>query len=317
MHRDLDEARVVCLMPSADRRIYRRVWWTLLQAEAFSALDQGRPSMIRLEDFDQAFLSEADFLEHEDTGPATTQKEFLQVNTQLALLALEVLQCHAPRAKKGKSSPSDILGPRLASIGLSLPAVHDFWACQLRINYNMILLTLYRKVPGAGVAQLEVEDAVVICSEAASDILTTFEAMAAQNTVRQCQFPSVSALMSATIQFSLDFQCALARGSFVRALGIHNQLQRLMGPAKQLSQHWPNAEPVARLCQRYCEECGTSLKHGIKPATTITANQPYLDVETSWQDIFAGFDTQGFDQYLQPSDWMNTSAPLEQVSSTS
>jgi transcriptional regulatory protein AMDR len=312
MHRDLDVANVDCQMPIQDRRIYRRVWWTLVQAEAFSALDHGRPSMIRHEDFDQPFLSDPDFVEDE-TVSRKTQKDFCHVNVQLALLALEVLQSHAPRARREDSTVNKkALGARLATIGFSIPAAHNFWSCQLRINYNMILLVLYRKTPGMVRVQQDAEDGALMCSEAASDVLTTFEAMGAQHTVRQCQSSSVSALMAATIQFSQDCRSAIERGSYVRALGIHNQIQRLLGPAKQLSEHWPNAAPVARLCQRYCEEFGSLLKHGIRASSTMPIEQPHQDFETNWQDIFADFDAHGFDQYLQPSEWMNASVPLQQ-----
>jgi transcriptional regulatory protein AMDR len=62
MHRDLTSGST-SVMPKETRRMFRRLWWTVFQAEVMSSLDHGRPLMINPNDVDQPPLTEDDFIE--------------------------------------------------------------------------------------------------------------------------------------------------------------------------------------------------------------------------------------------------------------
>ncbi|KAK4500482.1 hypothetical protein PRZ48_008671 [Zasmidium cellare] len=141
MHRDLSDASA-SRMPAADRRLYRHLWWTTLRFEVYTALEYGRPSMIRAEDFDQPALEPGDFLCGDGSNETLACPEFCILDARLCILALDIIRLAAP----GTISLADeaaAIDQQLVLLAAELPSTLDFWSCQLRITHNMLIIMLH------------------------------------------------------------------------------------------------------------------------------------------------------------------------------
>jgi transcriptional regulatory protein AMDR len=281
-------------------RIYKRVWWSLLHAEVFSALEFGRPCMIRADDFDVRGLEDGDFQNMNDSEDNIANRHFCYVMSDLCLVALDILDLHAPRSKTPLINNSTI-DHRLAAVALRIPSSHDFWSCQLRINYNLVVLILHRTDNDM--------DAASLCSESASNVLTTFETMVVQGTIRQCYLTSSTALMAAAIQFSREVKSAIVKGSIMKAVSTHSQLERLQAPAKALSEYWPNVDAVCRLCKSLSARAEGLIKGWhIQNSPSLQNAEFPADMDVVWQDIMADFRGSNFGLGLEVEEWMNISS---------
>lgn len=294
MHRDLSN-RSRSIMPAPDRRTYRKIWWAVLQAETYTALEYGRPSMIKSEDFDQPPLDDEDFYNINGTADILVRKDFCVLNAELCQIALDVLSLNAPRARLVDAR----IDARLADLATRMPHTHDFWSCQLRISHSLVTLISHRRGRNA--------DSALLSREAASTILTTFETVMVQGSIRKCSVHCTTALLAAATQFSQDAKSATESGSVMRAVAAHAQLERALRPMEALSAYWPHAEALHKLCVSLCGRCSERIKSSNvqQPvdAVGIDANG-YVDIPL--QDIMAGYQLPELGQMFVAEDWMNT-----------
>lgn len=265
-------------LPAVDSgvfRIYGKVWWMLLHTEVFLALDLGRPCMIRLEDFDIAELEEQHFKNLDGSEDYLVNRTFCTIAADLALLALEVSKLSAPRSGRGAEQRAVVVN-RLAALSVRLPPLHDFWSCQLRVNYNLLVLILHRTS--------EAVDAVRLCSTAASNILTTFETMVAQKTIRLAQMSSTTAVMAAAIQFDRDVNSSQGDSDLMRAVLAHSQLERLLVVSDRLSQVWPSVKAIRRLCMTFSSRAQTQIRQQQHQKSPQEADVGQSDI--IWEDFF-------------------------------
>lgn len=286
---------------SRTHRVFKKVWWALVYAEVFLALEFGRPCMIRRQDFDLGSLEEDDFKNMDDSEDALVDREFCRATSEVCLVALDILDLHAPRSVT-KDDPGGIarIDQQLAALALRMPFAHDFWSCQFRLNYNLVVLILHRTEKPA--------EAGSLCSEAASNILTTFETMAIHGTIRRCHHSASTAMCAAAIQFSREVRSAIARASGMKAISAHAQLERIARPAKILAEYCVEAEAIYWLCMRLSARAETLIKDYQTP-TSVPPATPEMSVTTDlgWQAIFAEY--QPLYPAAQPSGtdfWFNT-----------
>lgn len=57
-------------MPAVDKRIWKRIWWSLFLRDRWAAVALGRPVLINLEDSDVPMITEDDFIEDEPGSPS-------------------------------------------------------------------------------------------------------------------------------------------------------------------------------------------------------------------------------------------------------
>lgn len=148
MHRDLSPRMRACMMPMGERRIYRRVWWTLFQTEIFTALEHGRPSMIQLEEVDQPPLEPDDFREENGVLNEKLNFNYCSGNIELCYIILEILRLNRPRLMSVQADAHTAvasLDSRLVNWILKNPAGDDFSSLQLHLHYNTVLIHLHRK----------------------------------------------------------------------------------------------------------------------------------------------------------------------------
>ncbi|OKL57150.1 hypothetical protein UA08_07632 [Talaromyces atroroseus] len=278
-------------------RKYKKIWWMLLYSEVMLALEYGRPCMIRAEDFDVGPLEEdEDFKNMDDSEDTLVNRNFCFVLADISLVALDVVSLRAPRGKH----PTDLnVERRLGQVAMRIPASHDVWSCQLRLVYNLVVLVVYRTSSEGVAARL--------CSEAASNILTTFEAMVAQGTLRLCHpQSSITALMGAAIQFAREVRAAVVKGAIVTAISTQGQLERLLVPADALSPYFANIEAVCRLCKSLNERAGMLIREcQAQNSTSLSTSQLPVKASIDWEDIMTNYRMSNVGSGLEIDDWLN------------
>jgi transcriptional regulatory protein AMDR len=150
MHRD---SRPSTLVPQ-DRRIWRRLWWILVQFDVLVTLSYGRPQAINLDDADVPPLTLQDF----DGLDGNVDAEFVIHYAELCAIISQVLrERFGLRASlAAKTAASKRADSKLASWMSNLPSSlrpgspHgnvSIWAALLHINLNNFLILLHRPPP--------------------------------------------------------------------------------------------------------------------------------------------------------------------------
>ncbi|KAK4941557.1 hypothetical protein LTR10_018576 [Elasticomyces elasticus] len=261
MHRNLS-ADALSLMPVDDRRIYRRIWWTVFQIEVLASLHHGRPSMIDLDEIDQPPLSEDDLIEQNGIRNAKIDLDFCVQNSNLCIIILSVMKLSSPGAvQRYRSAPDQFtiaqanLDQRLVSWYLRLPA-HltntsnpTFWALQLQIHYNLALLKLHRlsRTLFPTLKGIQETNSSTTCHRAASSISKIFDGIVSIDRLNSCWFTGLTALLAITIQVSHEARTAARDGVAVLAIQAQNELERILPVISALSHYWSSAEAILRL----------------------------------------------------------------------
>lgn len=325
------------MMPIIDRRIYRRVWWTLFQTEIFTALEYGRPSMIHLDELDQAPLDLDDFKEENGVVNEKLRFDYCSRNIELCYMILDILRLNRPGIARQRDLSPDLvsLDSRMTSWILANPATDDFGSLQLHMHYQTVLIHLHRKfMTNASAAQQH--QSTELCNRGASVIIAVFETMLTNQTLAQCYFTSVIGLTATAIHISRRIRLAIEQGSTLLALNTQNQLERLLRPAKELSQYWPNAEAVLKLFQSLSERLRAriveQLGSGTQSGSSNQAQAPGEETRPEQQPVQARYGSANADAnsmmygidwpdillypVMQPQyfggdeDWMNVSPEL-------
>jgi transcriptional regulatory protein AMDR len=261
MHRNLSPCVEACMMPIAERRIYRRVWWTLFQTEIFTALEHGRPSMISLDEIDQPPLERDDFIEENGLLNSKLNFAYCQGNIELSYITLELLRLNSPGVVACQGDldlhhTRTSLDSRLINWVLKNPAGDDLQSLQLQMHYQTVLLLLHRGFNRMGTtrnsSQLQHQkqsQSSDICNRAVHALIAIFETMLSKGFLAQCPFTAIIAVTAAAAHLSLEIRIATETGATLLALNTQNHLRRLFRPISELSQHWPHAEAVLVLFQ--------------------------------------------------------------------
>lgn len=315
LHRDLSPL-AISRLPQWERRMYRRIWWTMFQAEVFSSLEHGRPCMFSLSETDQPQLDRSDFAEGDDGHiNDSVRLEYCSKNIGLCFIILQILNLNSPSAANPDPSAVSSIEATLASFALDLPSTTDFWSCQLRMHYNMALLHLHRNTPSVeGHAAADATGAPAtapapdakaqeICSDASQAILASMETICNRRWVGQCYFTGVSAIMAAAIQITVDARSALTQGSALLALCAQDRLVRLLDCARELERYWPSAGAIHGLFAQLSDELKVLAKnlqsssHGMDP-------QGASDLGWVWDRAFDSFNF-AIPTDFNADEWMN------------
>lgn len=255
-------------MPITDRRIWRRIWWTLFQTEALSALEHGRPPMIRAEDYDQPPLSLEDFTEANGVINCKVDFQYCVRNIELCEVAFRIMRLNAPRAMIQPSSQGDTvssLQSRLISWSLEESCPTPFGSLYLRLHYDTIVLHLFRTNTDQPFSPTSIDSSASfegsqISNSAAKSIASTLEYIHSNRHMAQCSFTAIIALTAAAIQASRDTQRAIDSGNTMLALSEHHLLHRVCAVAKHLSEFWPSAEGIRKVFQSLSDDFSTLMR---------------------------------------------------------
>ncbi|KAK6367424.1 hypothetical protein LTS17_010350 [Exophiala oligosperma] len=300
-------------------RKYKKIWWILLYSEVMLALEYGRPSLIRADDFDVGILEDDDFKNMDDSEDLAVKGRFCSILGDISIVVLDMLSLRGPRGRPTHDSLSTTaaIERQLAAVAMRIAPTHDAWSCQLRIIYNLVALIFYRNNSDGD------EGAAKLCSEAASNILTTFEAMVVHGTIRQCHLSTTTALTAAAIQFAREARSATAAGSIIKAVSAHGQLERLLGPAEALSQYFSHIKAVCKLCKSLSARAELLIKESQEPNSRLLSTDSQFPPDTSidWESIMTNYrmpNNLGFngldlgdegEEWLHDFSWANVDDP--------
>ncbi|KAL3957043.1 hypothetical protein ACCO45_007621 [Purpureocillium lilacinum] len=256
-------------MPIEDRRHWRRVWWTLFQVDALSALEHGRPPMIRIEDFDQAPLAADDFIESNGVLNRKLNLDYCARNIDLCYIVLDIVGLSAPRVSQQANlvAQASSLNARLVSWMLDFPPsanTDTFADLNLRLHYHTAVLHLYRLMSDDGPCPERIRhDYLSIVSGSTTAIISTFETVRAKNMVGHCHFTALVALTAAAIHTSKEIQRQLGDACVLAALNDMHLLNRACLAAEHLSEYWPNAEGIRKVFRSLLDRF-TTIIHNIQ-----------------------------------------------------
>lgn len=262
MHRDL-ATDLPILMPKEDRRIYRRIWWTLFQVEVLSSLHHGRPSMIDLDEVDQSPLRTDDFIEVNGQLNENIDIDYCIQNIGLCSIIVSIIKLSSPGAVRRYSAAPELfqvsqesVDHRLVSWYLSLPTAltepidnsrpRAFWALQLQLHYNLALLHLHR-LPGElfpRADSIQEHNSQGTCQTAATAISKLFDDILAARVISRCWFTALTSLLATAIQFGHEARIAAQTRAAVLAVQAQTRLQRLLPVISTVAAFWPSAEAI-------------------------------------------------------------------------
>lgn len=150
MHRDTGPSTLV----GTDKRLWRRLWWILVQFDVTVSLSYGRPQAINLDDCDVPPLRPSDF----DVPRESIDVDFVIHQTDLCSIISGVirerfgLKVPAPRKREALRLADRLLAEWMGNLprrlkGLPGDTSRSPWAIMLHVNYNNFLILLHRPSP--------------------------------------------------------------------------------------------------------------------------------------------------------------------------
>lgn len=296
-------------LPVLDRIINKRLWWSIFVAEAFSALETGRPSSIQLQDFDQDMLQDDDFIDEQEihrsqSSRGSSSHRSLQIRhhvcmVELAMIILSVLELNSPasRRKPDIASINSTLAVWALRSNCALGAQgDDFYTNHLRIHYNIVIMHLNRKIGVNATA-----DGRDVCSMASEAILSSLERIVKAGEIRRCHFSTVGAVTAAGIQMVQDLRAAVVSQSFISALSVSERLTQLIAHGDLLAEYWPNASAVTSVFSQLRNEYELHISAGLNQAQLGD-----VDIESpDWNSLFASMDVPAYAS-LADHEWLGS-----------
>lgn len=300
LHRDL--INPATQMPLHERRLYRRVWWTLVQVEILVSLHHGRPSTFDPDDCDQPPLTHDDFFDADGLLNHNLNVDFCIQNSNLCEIILSVIKLSSPGSVRRYRSSGyfltadrAVLDAKLAEWYLQLPLslvapsrpLGDFWTLQLQLHYNLALLHLHRLPDTLGSSVWDIyalqKDSTSLCHAAIVSMIKIFDEIILIDSAERCWFTSLTCLTSVAIQTSHETRYACNTGAILLALQGQVRLDGLLPVMLAISEYWPTAEAFYNLFRdqtRILKEKLKASRANITMPTSREASMPaaYEDV---------------------------------------
>lgn len=214
MHRSVEQSQ----LNRSDKRLWKRIWWTLFTRDRSVAVALGRPVHINLDDSDVEMLTEDDFIEDEvdrvsEYPPDPVHVQFfLQYVKLCEIMGLVLSQQYSVASKGRMRNAIDLTHSDMAladwlqncpkMVYWEVPR-HHFWSALLHSNYYTTLCLLHRAhMPPAGSSGFPDESPYPsrnIAFQAAAMITSIVENLSAHGELRYCPAFIVYSLFSALI----------------------------------------------------------------------------------------------------------------------
>ncbi|CAG8005877.1 unnamed protein product [Penicillium salamii] len=217
MHRSVEMSQ----LNKPDKRLWKRIWWTLFTRDRSVAVALGRPIGINTDDSDVEMVTEDDFIEDELDTPAEYPADpvhvqfFLQYVKLCEIMGLVLSQQYSVASKSRRMNAMDLTHSDMALADWlqNCPkevcwqrSRHHFWAALLHSNYYTTLCLLHRAhMPPASSApnNYRVEEMAypsrTIAFQAAGMITSIVENLQAHGEIRYTPAFIVYSLFSALI----------------------------------------------------------------------------------------------------------------------
>lgn len=252
MHRSVEGSQ----LSDADKRLWKRIWWTLFTRDRSVAVALGRPCNINLEDCDVEMLTEEDFVEEEPdnaTGFAVDPIHvhfFLQYVKLCEIMGLVLSQQYSVASRGRRQNAIDLTHSDMAladwlqncpkMVYWEMPR-HHFWSALLHSNYYTTLCLLHRAhmPPNTSSHQPKFPDessypSRTIAFQAAGMITSIIENLSAHDELRFCPAFVVYSLFSALIMHVYQMRSPVP--SIQRV--THDRIRTCMNALKEVSKVW-------------------------------------------------------------------------------
>ncbi|KAI9844835.1 MAG: Transcriptional activator of fatty acid utilization [Sclerophora amabilis] len=268
MHRSVEGSQ----LSKADKRLWKRIWWTLFTRDRSVAVALGRPVSINTDDADVGMVSEDDFNEDEESGPSEYPADILHVQFFLQyvklceIMGLVLSQQYSVASKSRRTNAIDLTHSDMALADWlqNCPqevhwekSKHHFWAALLHSNYYTTLCLLHRahmppatsqpRPPLNGPADEANYPSKNIAFQAAFMITSIVDTLSKHGELRFCpafiRIRSVYSLFSALIMHVYQMRSSVA--SVVSA--TQERLQVCMTALNDVSKVWLVAKMVHTL----------------------------------------------------------------------
>ncbi|KAF3386920.1 hypothetical protein F1880_001328 [Penicillium rolfsii] len=261
MHRSVETSQ----LNKPDKRLWKRIWWTLFTRDRSVAVALGRPIGINTDDSDVEMLTEDDFIEDELDIPAEYPPEpvhvqfFLQYVKLCEIMGLVLSQQYSVASKSRRMNAMDLTHSDMALADWlqNCPKEvcwqrtnHHFWAALLHSNYYTTLCLLHRAhMPPASSApnSYRVEEMAypsrTIAFQAAGMMTSIIEGLQAHNEIRYTPAFIVYSLFSALIMHVYQMRSSVP--SIVAT--CQERINVCMSALKDVSKVWLVAKMVNTL----------------------------------------------------------------------
>ncbi|KAL8731426.1 MAG: hypothetical protein Q9166_003401 [cf. Caloplaca sp. 2 TL-2023] len=264
MHRSVEGSQ----LSRPDKRLWKRIWWTLFTRDRSVAVALGRPVHINTDDSDVEMVSEDDFIEDEVEQPAMFPPNpvhvqfFLQYVRLCEIMGLVLAQQYSVASKARRQNAIDLTHSDMALADWLQncpkevywePQRHHFWSALLHSNYYTTLCLLHRAhMPpatqeGAGPGSSYPTDAAYpsrnIAFQAAGMITQIIENLQAHDELKFTPAFIVYSLFSALIMHVYQMRSSVP--SIVTA--TQERMQVCMNALKEVSKVWLVAKMVHTL----------------------------------------------------------------------
>lgn len=249
MHRSVEQSQ----LSKSDKRLWKRIWWTLFTRDRSVAVALGRPVHISLDDSDVEMLTEDDFLEDESDRPSEFPPDpihvqfFLQYVKLCEIMGLVLSQQYSVASKGRQRNAIDLTHSDMALADWlqNCPKIvywemprHHFWSALLHSNYYTALCLLHRAhMPPSGSRSFPDDSPYPsrnIAFQAAAMITSIIENLAAHKELRYCPAFIVYSLFSALIMHVYQMRSPVPSIQQV----TQDRLRKCMQAMKEVSRVW-------------------------------------------------------------------------------
>ncbi|KAL2157487.1 hypothetical protein VTH06DRAFT_6038 [Thermothelomyces fergusii] len=249
MHRSVEGSQ----LSLSDKRLWKRIWWSLFTRDRSVAVALGRPCHINLDDSDVEMLTEEDFIEDEPDQASEYPPDpvhvqfFLQYVKLCEIMGIVLSQQYSVAAKGRRHNPIDLTHSDMALADWlqNCPKIvywevprHHFWSALLHSNYYTTLCLLHRAhMPPSGSSRFGDDSAYPsrnIAFQAAGMITSIIENLSARGELRYCPAFVVYSLFSALIMHVYQMRSPVPSIQQV----TQNRIQTCMSALKDVSKVW-------------------------------------------------------------------------------
>ncbi|KAF8855248.1 hypothetical protein BDZ45DRAFT_507450 [Acephala macrosclerotiorum] len=259
MHRSVEGSQ----LSQADKRLWKRIWWTLFTRDRSVAVALGRPVHINTDDSDVEMVCEEDFIEDDSEDPEYPPDPlhvqfFLQYVKLCEIMGLVLSQQYSVASKARRQNAIDLTHSDMAladwlqncpkEVYWEMPR-HHFWSALLHSNYYTTLCLLHRAhmPPASNSRTGYIEDGVYpsrnIAFQAAAMITSIIENLGAHDELRYCPAFIVYSLFSALIMHVYQMRSSVP--SVVQQ--TQERIRICMSALKDVSRVWLVAKMVYTL----------------------------------------------------------------------
>ncbi|KAI1763763.1 fungal-specific transcription factor domain-containing protein [Hypoxylon sp. FL1150] len=249
MHRSVEASQ----LSKADKRLWKRIWWTLFTRDRSVAVALGRPCNINLDDSDVEMLTEDDFIEDEPEDASGFNPDpihvqfFLQYVKLCEIMGLVLSQQYSVASKGRRQNAIDLTHSDMALadwlqncpklVYWEMPR-HHFWSALLHSNYYTTLCLLHRAhmPPNHSNAARFSDDTSYpsrnIAFQAAGMITSIIENLSAHDELRYCPAFVVYSLFSALIMHVYQMRSPIPSIQQVTQVRIRTCMEALKGVSR-------------------------------------------------------------------------------------